>query len=300
MTTHQRTFGGDFKRFFGRGMAILLPSMLTLWILWQAFAFVSHNVGEPINKGIRLLVIETTPLFVRNPAQRPAWYQVTDADIREFHPGKDLSGLPAGGGPAVSEKEIAEIQHEIRHAKFRKFWDSHWYLSGTGLVVAIILIYLAGLLLGGLIGRRVYARLEALISRVPGFKQIYPHVKQLVELVIGDKPMAFSRVVLVQFPRPGAWMLAFVTGESLRRVTEHTGQRCVTVFVPHTPTPFTGFTLSVPETDVIDVPVTMDEALRYVITGGVLVPAGQAAATLGSPGQEAAKRILASGAGRVS
>ena len=137
-------------------------------------------------------------------------------------------------------------------------------------------VYLAGVLLGGLIGRRVYARLEAMLFQLPGFKQIYPHVKQLVDLVMGDAPLAFKRVILVEYPRKGIWTVGFVTSSSLRMVAEAAEGRCVSIFIPSTPTPFTGFTINVPERDVIDLPFTVDEAIRFVLTGGVLVPGRQA------------------------
>src|SRR5262249_53045955 len=156
-------------------------------------------------------------------------------------------------------------------------WQSHWYLSGAGLVVAIVLIYLAGMLLGGLIGRRVYTRVEGLIARIPGFKQVYPHVKQVVNLIMGDKPMAFKRVVLVEYPRAGIWSVGLVTSASLRTVVDKTGAPSLSVFIPSTPTPITGFTINVAEDQVVDLQMTVDEAIRFLITGGVLIPEHQKA-----------------------
>lgn len=263
MRPNDRSFAADFKRFFGRGLAVLLPSVLTLWILWQAFAFVFASVGEPINRGIRSVVIWVTPT-VTTERQRPSWYRITEEQVEQARLSRDAAGERGGTDWALRD--------EIRRAQFKRFWDQHWYLSATGLVVAITLIYLAGLLLGGLIGRKVYARLEALISRIPGFKQVYPHVKQLVEMVIGEKPLAFKRVVLVEYPRKGIWSIGLVTSGSMRTIGEVAGGSCLTVFMPSTPTPFTGFAISVPETEVIDLPISIDEAIRFVLTGGVLIP----------------------------
>ncbi|MEX2218557.1 MAG: DUF502 domain-containing protein [Phycisphaerales bacterium] len=251
MADQPTTFSGDFKRFFGRGLAILLPSILTLWILWTASVFVYQSVALPINAGIRRGLIEVSPLVMpAEPERQPAWYRLTP-ERRTQHPGK--------------------ADREIRAAEFHKVWDAY-YLWATGLIVAIVLIYLAGVVLGGLLGRRAYLRAEALISRLPGFKQVYPHVKQLVDLVMGERPMAFKRVVMVEYPRAGIWTLGLVTSNSLRIMTERTGQRFLTIFIPSTPTPFTGFTINVPEAAVIDVPMSVDEAIRFVLTGGALIP----------------------------
>jgi uncharacterized membrane protein len=127
----------------------------------------------------------------------------------------------------------------------------------------------------------VYAAIEAFLSRLPGFKQVYPHMKQLVNLVIGERTIAFKRVVLVEYPRKGVWSMGLVTSPSMRAVTEQAGEPAVAVFVPSTPT-FTGVTISVPESDVIDLPISIDEAVRFVLTGGVLIPEGQAGPTRGA------------------
>lgn len=267
-----RTFSSDFRRFFGRGLAILLPSILTLWILWQAFTFVFNNVAVPINRGLRSAVVWVVPAVTSDKSQ-PAWFRVSDQEVAARIDPKAIAPL----SPSGVERLRSQIRHQIRVEKLQEFWDAHWYLAGTGLVVAIILIYLAGVVLGGLIGRRAYARIEGLIGRIPGFKQVYPHVKQLVELVIGERPLAFKRVVLVEYPRKGLWTLGLVTSTAMKAVSEQTGRSSITIFIPSTPTPFTGFTISVPEDDVVDLPISIDEAIRFVLTGGVLIPERQAA-----------------------
>src|SRR5262249_33807274 len=116
------------------------------------------------------------------------------------------------------------------------------------------------------------------------FKQVYPHVKQVVDMIFGEKQIAFKRVVLVEYPRKGIWSVGFVTSAGMRDVGEFAGERVLTVFIPSTPTPFTGFTITVKESEAMSAPITVDEALRFVLTGGVLVPtkqAGHAADTIG-------------------
>jgi uncharacterized membrane protein len=287
----QTTFVSDFRRFFGRGLAVLLPSILTLWLLWTAFVFVFNNVAAPINRGLRWMVIETAPFVLPSqPEKHPAWFRVSEAEREQFLLTTEGQGF-RGAAPR-------RVEREIRFIKFRKFWSSNWYLEAAGLLVAITLIYLAGLLLGGYFGRKLYGRIEYAISRIPGFKQVYPHVKQLVELIIGEKPMAFKRVVFVEYPRKGIWTLGLVTSNSMKSAADSAGGPCVAVFIPSTPTPFTGFTLNVLESDVIDVPITVDEALRFVLTGGVLVPERQ---LMGEPDPKAAElaaRIARTSAGR--
>ncbi|HRQ71767.1 MAG TPA: DUF502 domain-containing protein [Phycisphaerales bacterium] len=264
--SERRTFTGDFRRFFGRGMAILLPSALTLWILVQLFNFLMNNVGQPINRGVRMAIIEVTPRIVPD-GRLPSWFRVTEDEIAEARRVRMFRGMAQ-----MSDERVRTL---MRREKFREAWDDHWYLEASGLVVAIILIYFAGLLLGGYLGRRVYERLEALLARIPGFKQVYPHVKQVVQMIMGDTPIAFNRVVMVEYPRKGIWTVGLMTSSSLRAVHEQTGEPAITIFIPSTPTPFTGFTINVPAKEVIDLPISVEEAIRFFVTGGVLIPDSQ-------------------------
>lgn len=281
-----RTFTGDFKRFFGRGVAILLPSIVTLWLLWQAFAFVFNNVALPINRAIRIGVIEAVEYFP--DAGRPDWYQVTQEQIAARQDQRASDGR--------REVPDEQVETNIRREQFREFWQAHWYLEATGLLIAIILLYLAGVFLSNFVGRSIYARLERLIARIPGFKQIYPHVKQLVELVLGDRKMAFSKVVLVEYPSKDIWTIGFLTGESIRQIDASAGEQVSSVFIPTSPTPFTGFTINVADSKIRELDMTVEEALRFVVTAGVLAPgsagptpaAGSLPAQAGSESPDAA------------
>ncbi len=258
---HHTTFEGDFRKFFGRGLAILLPSVLTLWILWQAFVFVFQNVAEPINSGTRTVVLWVVPRVV-DDADLPDWFVVSREEINRAR--------ASGNFRAGADDDV--IRAGLRREYLQNYWDTHWYLNLTGLVVAILLIYLAGVLLSNLIGKRVYARVERLISQIPGFKQVYPHVKQVVDLILGEKKMAFRDVVIVQYPSEGIWTIGFLTGTSIREIDKPAGEAVSSVFIPTSPTPFTGFTINVPRSKIHRLDMSVEEALRFVLTAGVLTP----------------------------
>jgi len=263
--SHRRTFGGDFKQFFGRGLAILLPSIVTLWLLWQALIFLYANLAEPINRGLRAGVLWATPRLVAEE-DLPAWFVVTDEQIARTQAARDSEGR--------AEMGEGELRSLIRERSFREAWAEHWYLNMAGFVVAILLIYFAGLLLGNYVGRRVYARVEQLIAKIPGFKQVYPHVKQVVDLIFGENSTmkAFNEVVLVEYPRKGVWTVGLVTGGSFAEVRDSAGGEVVSIFIPTSPTPMTGFVINVPRADAKTLDMTVDQALRFVITAGVLTP----------------------------
>jgi uncharacterized membrane protein len=274
------SFMGDFKRFFGRGLAILLPTIVTLWILWQAFSFVYTNVAEPINRATRMAVIWAVPQ-IYSPQSAPEWYTISEEEIRQA---KVSDRFRANTPDAL-------VVRDLRREWLRRYWSDNWWLNLTGFFVAILLIYMAGLLLSNFFGRSLYHRVERLIAAIPGFKQVYPHVKQVVDLVMGEKKMAFSKVVLVEYPSAGIWTLGFLTGDSLRAIDLPAGGRVSSVFIPTSPTPFTGFTINVRSEKVIVVDVSVEEALRFVITAGVLTPetAAIAGTVSGGPRTIAAK-----------
>jgi uncharacterized membrane protein len=255
------SFTSDFKRFFTRGLAILLPTAVTLWLLWQAFGFIYNNVAQPINRTTRFAVIWVVPK-VMDEDKLPEWFQVTDERVLETRTSREIR-------TTISDESV---RWDLRREYLAKFWREHSYLNLTGLFIAIMLIYLAGVLLGNIMGKSVYARIERLITRIPGFKQVYPHVKQVVDMIMGDNKLAFSKVVIVEYPSAGIWTVGFLTGNSIREIDGPAGGTVVSVFIPTSPTPFTGFTINLPKDKVIEISMSIEEALRFVITAGVLAP----------------------------
>jgi uncharacterized membrane protein len=257
-----RTFSSDFKRFFVRGLVILLPSVLTLWIVVKAYQFIDSSIAQPINGGVRLALVKTAPVW--EPLR-----SITDPNETEL---MEELGRRLGAGRKITREQLLV---EMRQATVARWWEDRWYMDLIGLVVAIVAVYIAGRLLGGFFGRSIYARIERFITSLPVFKQVYPYVKQIVDFLFSDdSALKFNRVVVVEYPRKGIWSVGFMTGGTMRAIATHSGDS-VTVFIPSSPTPFTGYTITVPRNEVIDVPITVDEALRFVVSGGVLVPTTQ-------------------------
>lgn len=258
------TFWSDFRRFFLRGLSVLLPTVLTLWLLFYAYRFVDGNVAEPINRGLRMLVLQAGDRVV-GPSNMPSWMRVTEEEVENAKAERRRLGL----APAID----AAIRSDLRAARLRDYWNSRWWLRIIGLVVAIVLIYTVGRLLGGFFGRSIYARFDVMLSRAPVFKLLYPHVKQVVEFIFGENPkLAFKSVVLIEYPRKGVWTIGLATSSGVPAIEARAGRPCLTVFIPSSPTPFTGWTITVPRDEAHELDMTIDEALRFVVTGGVLGP----------------------------
>ncbi len=285
-----RTFSGDFKRFFLRGLTILLPSVLTLWLLWAAFQFVQRNVAEPINSGVRQGLLLVAPR-VLPASELPDWFSVPSEKLKTA-----ADQRKAEGQPTVSEDAL---RRHIRAQNLRQYWNDRWYLRLIGLAVAIILFYLTGLVLGGFFGRRIYTRVEGWVTRLPVFKQVYPSVKQLVDFVLGQKQMEFNRVVMVEYPRKGIYTVGLGTGPAIGAMERLIGRECMTVFIPSTPTPVTGFTITVPKEDVVELSMTIDEAFKFVVSGGVLLPPDRGAGAAMVRGKNGGGLAAGSGSGKM-
>ena len=108
----------------------------------------------------------------------------------------------------------------------------------------------------------------------PFLNRVYPHIKQITDFLFAQnkKDQLFLRVVGVEYPRKGIWSVGLVTGAGLKRLADNTGNEFLTILIPTSPTPFTGFVIMVPEEDTINLDITVEEALRFTISGGVITP----------------------------
>jgi uncharacterized membrane protein len=142
----------------------------------------------------------------------------------------------------------------------------------VSVILAVLVIYVIGLIGGNVLGRQLLGLLESLLLRIPVVRGIYSAARQFVDTFSRPEGTAFRGVVLVEFPREGTWSLGFVTGTAPREVVAHAAEKLVSVFVPTTPNPTGGYLLFVPERNAIRLEMSVDEALKMVISGGVLSP----------------------------
>ena len=141
-------------------------------------------------------------------------------------------------------------------------------LPGVGLVALILLVYLLGLITTKVIGRRLFHWVDAMMCRVPVIQYVYTAARQVVDAVRGLRQVPFKKVVIVEFPKAGMYSLGFVTGKPL----DLRGQKKTPLFIPHTPNPMTGFLVLLSAEDILDTDLTIDEAMRMVLSGGLLSP----------------------------
>ena len=212
----------NFRSYFFRGMAALLPTILTIWIFVQSYVFIQNKISVHINRGI----VEAILLVTDN------WEKDFLLDFWVNGPGRI-----------------------------------------TGFFVAIIGVCFIGAFLASVMGRTLWHFLEKNLMRVPLVSKVYPYIKQVTDFFLAKKNLEFSKVVAFEYPRKGTWSLGLVTGTGIKRVTNKIGKDFVTVFVPTSPTPFTGYVIVVPKAETIELEMSIEEALRFVISAGVITPA---------------------------
>lgn len=145
-------------------------------------------------------------------------------------------------------------------------------IPGFGVLVVLLVVLLTGFFAANLLGRRLVDAWESLLSRIPLVRSIYSSVKQVSDTILAPNGQAFRQAVLVQYPRPGAWTIAFVTGSPSEEIAALLSAPSVSIYVPTTPNPTSGFFLMVPKTDVIPLSIGVDAALKYVVSMGTVPP----------------------------
>lgn len=200
----------------GRGLLIVLPLLITLWLLGILFNLINVNVTPWVLAALRAVEV----------------------------PGLDR-------------------------------WPARVVVPLVGVALTVVLVYAVGLLAGNLIGRRVLTMIETGILRVPVVKGVYGAARQLLDAFSLTSQKPFSRVVLIEFPRPGIWTVGFVTSEATHRIEEARGVPAtdsVSVFVPTAPNPTSGWVLFVPSSELVDLDLSVEQGLKLIVSGGIVGP----------------------------
>ncbi len=216
------------KSYFLRGLAVLLPTILTIWIFIWGYKFIQSNISIHINRGLVWITLK----------------------IRGFQ---------------WSDEAAKEL------------WSNFWvYGCGqiAGFVIALVFVCVVGWILASVVGRTLWRLIEKFIMNAPFLRRVYPYIKQITDFLLAQdkKDQLFLRIVAVEYPRKGIWSLGFVTGEGIKSLAGNLNKEVLSVLVPTSPTPFTGFVMMVTKDDVIDLDISIEDAMRFVISGGVITP----------------------------
>ncbi|KLU03415.1 Transporter [Rhodopirellula islandica] len=302
---------GGARRAIVRGLGVVLPPLLTIVVLIWAWNAIENYVLLPVETGIRR--------FVLIPAVSETYEQPPEGSIINDSPDgsqgklnqrgftyKGLSYVPDPTGRRflpgyVVQRVDSEIDAfgpaAVPPNSAMGYWDRFVQLQymprsvvvPVFLIVFFMLLYFLGRLFTGGIGRWFVTTFDAAILRIPIVNKVYGSVKQITDFAFDDRQIEFNRVVAIQYPRDGIWSLGFVTGNGMREVSEAAGEPMLSVLMPTSPMPMTGFTVSVRRSEAIDLNLTIDEALQFIVSCGVVVPINQ---RYDLPGGKPAKQIV--------
>ena len=146
------------------------------------------------------------------------------------------------------------------------------YIPGLGALLTLVVVFLTGLVTTNIVGQKLVRFWEGVLARIPVVKSIYYSVKQVSDTLFSGSGVAFRKVLLVRYPHPEAWSVAFQTGHPARDVADMLPDEHVGVFIPTTPSPVNGFFFFVRRKDVIELDMNVDEALKYIVSMGVVAP----------------------------
>ncbi|GJM24338.1 MAG: membrane protein [Phycisphaerae bacterium] len=267
----------EFKRFFLRGLAAVLPTLLTIAVFLWAYSLVDTYLGQHITRGMLNVMCllgepsavdaEEDSLLYGDPIDR--WIQTGPwAGIRDTAEHNIITS-----NALHSTDDL--VKKRAERARTRALWRiafSKYKLGLVGFLIAIIVVYFVGLFLASFIGRTTLRLVERTVSRMPLVGAIYPNIKQVTDFLFSESKLEFSGVVAVPYPRKGIWSVGLLTGRPMGAIKDQTDGDLVTVFIPSSPAPVTGYTITVPREDLLVLDISIDEALRFIISAGVVKP----------------------------
>jgi uncharacterized membrane protein len=147
------------------------------------------------------------------------------------------------------------------------------HIPGLGALLAVLLLIFTGMLMSNIIGRSLVGLWEDLLNRIPFVRALYSGVKSFSTTILSNQGNSFKKVMLIQYPREGLWSIGFQTAGDVPLISQHSGEPQVCVFIPTTPNPTSGFIMMVPRSQAIELDMSVDAAMKMIVTLGVVVPA---------------------------
>jgi uncharacterized membrane protein len=276
-----------FRRALLRGLGVVLPPLLTVVVLIWAWNAIENYVLRPMESGVRRVLVLAVSDIKR---ERPRGAEPINESVPTqgfMYQGQryvvDPTGhryLPQYVVGYVDDNLDVLGPYQPAPVTANAYWHRYVelrYLPRRFVVPLFLLVFLAVLyFLGKLfahgIGRWIVHSLEAGINRIPIVNKVYGSVKQVTDFAFSEREIEFNRVVAIEYPREGIWSIGFVTGNGLPGIAKAAGEPVLSVLMPTSPMPMTGFTVTVRRSEAVDLDLTIDEAIQFCISCGVVLP----------------------------
>jgi len=259
-----------FRRAVLRGLGVVLPPLLTIVLFLWAWNLISGYVLEPVESGARWVIVQLIwEVRSEEPSEIQApWYvKINDDQWIPKHIYDTVKNKP-GKDPPQTAQGYFDRYVKVRY--LRRVTVVPLFLA-----LFILILYVLGKFLAAGMGRLMLVSFEGLIHRLPVIRNVYSAVKQVTDFVFTEREIEFNRVVAVEYPRKGMWSIGFVTGESMLDIRSAANEPVLSVLMPTSPMPATGFTITVRKSETIDLDITIDQAIQFVVSCGVVIPLQQ-------------------------
>jgi uncharacterized membrane protein len=271
-----------FRRAVLRGLGVVLPPLLTIVIFVWVGNTVANYLLEPMERAAEQAIvwsikdvrnIDSTEVVEQLEVDgEPALFRrVGPVDSGEYIPKTVYDAVD----PTPTMSATAVYQEYVR----LRFLQRQVVIP-VFLCCFVLLLYLLGKFLAAGIGKFFWGTFEQGIHRLPIIRNVYSSVKQITDFLFSEREIEYTRVVAVEYPRKGIWSLGMVTGESMLEIRDAASEPVLTLLMPTSPMPFTGFTVTVKKSETIELNITIDQAFQFIISCGVVVPPQQLAEAL--------------------
>lgn len=268
-----------------RGLAIILPPLLTIIFFIWAWNVIDGYVVRPVESLLTRTIAYTIEDSIEDEDAREnlasGIYSVRDGKILndsriEFEQIESGQWIPTTVIEQIRESSSANTNlvtsgEYYRHYVKTKHLRRHLFIPAF-LALFMVVLYLLGKLMKAGIGRFFLHYIEKMITQLPIIRNVYSSVKQVTDFALNENEMTFTRIVAVEYPRRGIWSMGFVTGEGMRDIRQAAGEPILTVLMPTSPMPATGFTISIPKSETIDLDISIDQAVQFCVSCGVVIP----------------------------
>tara|TARA_A100001037_G_scaffold184972_1_gene165737 strand:+ start:818 stop:1810 length:993 start_codon:yes stop_codon:yes gene_type:complete len=273
-----------FRRAVLAGLGVLLPPLLTLALFLWAWSLVESYVLDPVDWAARSTVVafiddvhDESPKEIKSSEIGNSEVKTGVIDGTDFVQLSTTQWIPRQIYQSVkSDPGDTDLSQANANDVYLRYVRLNYLKRPVVIVVFlclfVIVLYVLGKFLAAGIGRITLRLFERVINHVPIIRNVYSSVKQVTDFLFTEREMEFNRVVAVQYPSQGIWSIGFVTGESMQSLHDSIGEPVLSVLMPTSPMPATGFTITVPKSRTIDLGITVDQAIQFVVSCGVVVP----------------------------
>lgn len=265
--------GTTFRRAILHGLGIVMPPLLTILLFVWAWNTTENYVLSPLESGIRnVLVWKIQEIEDSKPIGKDF---VADPTGKKFLPRYVVGYVDQNLHRLGPYEPVPQTAIAYWHRYVQLVYLPRTVVVPFFLLMFLILLYFLGRMFANGIGRFFVRAMDRFIGRVPVVSNVYSSVKQVTDFVFSERDIEFNRVVAVEYPRKGIWSIGFVTGQSMADISAAANEPVLSVLMPTSPMPVTGFTITVRKSEAVDLDLTIDQAIQFIVSCGVVVPAKQ-------------------------